>query len=142
MYRTIFDPLPEPLTTSHDVDRATVKPPREAYGVRGACSRFRCGQNVRISNGIRKREQAPRTPYASRGSAALRLARLAGHSGIGTSLNSRSTNSERGNASGARARLRLRVTAAAEKAVRGGHPWVFDASIREQNRPGELGELA
>src|SRR5438874_3430549 len=34
---------------------------REAYGVRGACSRGRmCGA-------VRKREQAPRTPYASRG---------------------------------------------------------------------------
>src|SRR5439155_24216413 len=34
---------------------------REAYGVRGACSRCRmCGT-------VRKREQAPRTPYASRG---------------------------------------------------------------------------
>jgi 23S rRNA (cytosine1962-C5)-methyltransferase len=38
--------------------------------------------------------------------------------------------------------LRLRVTAAAETAVRGGHPWVFAGSIREQNRPGETGELA
>jgi 23S rRNA (cytosine1962-C5)-methyltransferase len=41
-----------------------------------------------------------------------------------------------------RARLRLRLTPAAETAVRSGHPWVFDGSIREQNRPGELGELA
>jgi len=40
------------------------------------------------------------------------------------------------------ARLRFRVTAAAEKAVRAGHPWVFAESIREQNRPGQLGELA
>lgn len=40
------------------------------------------------------------------------------------------------------ARLRLRVTAAAESAIRGGHPWVFDASIREQNRVGQAGELA
>ncbi len=39
-------------------------------------------------------------------------------------------------------RLRLRVTAAAESAIRGGHPWLFDASIREQNRPGQPGELA
>ncbi len=39
-------------------------------------------------------------------------------------------------------RLRLRVTAAAESAIRGGHPWVFDASIREQNRAGQAGELA
>src|SRR5204863_5468309 len=33
---------------------------REAYGVRGACSRFRTVPH------IRQREQAPRTPYASR----------------------------------------------------------------------------
>src|SRR5438876_7124466 len=34
---------------------------REAYGVRGACSRCpMCGA-------VRQREQAPRTPYASRG---------------------------------------------------------------------------
>ena len=39
-------------------------------------------------------------------------------------------------------RLRLRVTAAAETAIRGGHPWVYDASIREQNRAGTAGELA
>src|SRR6185503_8806311 len=38
--------------------------------------------------------------------------------------------------------LRLRVTAAAETAVRSGHPWVFAKSIREQNREGRLGELA
>src|SRR5262245_58390883 len=39
-------------------------------------------------------------------------------------------------------RLRLRVTAAAERAIRSGHPWVYSDSIRETNRPGELGELA
>ncbi|MBK9140299.1 MAG: class I SAM-dependent methyltransferase [Verrucomicrobia bacterium] len=39
-------------------------------------------------------------------------------------------------------RLRLRVTAAAEASVRGGHPWVFGDSVREQNREGTLGELA
>ena len=38
--------------------------------------------------------------------------------------------------------LRLRVTAAAETIVRGGHPWVFAQSVREQNRPGQTGELA
>jgi 23S rRNA (cytosine1962-C5)-methyltransferase len=38
--------------------------------------------------------------------------------------------------------LRLRVTAAAETIVRGGHPWVFAQSVREQNRDGEIGELA
>ena len=39
-------------------------------------------------------------------------------------------------------RLRLRVTAAAENYVRGGHPWVFADSVREQNRAGTAGELA
>ena len=38
--------------------------------------------------------------------------------------------------------LRLRITAAAEKTVRSGHPWIFGESIREQNRTGEAGELA
>ncbi len=38
---------------------------REAFGVRGACSRFR------VSNHQRKRQQAGRTPYASRGSVAV-----------------------------------------------------------------------
>lgn len=37
--------------------------------------------------------------------------------------------------------LRLRVTAAAETAIRSGHPWVYSGSVREQNREGELGEL-
>lgn len=39
-------------------------------------------------------------------------------------------------------RLRLRVTAAAESVLRSGHPWLFAESIKEQNRAGELGELA
>ena len=39
-------------------------------------------------------------------------------------------------------RLRLRVRAAAETIVRSGHPWLFADSIKEQNRPGQLGELA
>jgi 23S rRNA (cytosine1962-C5)-methyltransferase len=39
-------------------------------------------------------------------------------------------------------RLRLRVTAAAEQRLRSGHPWLFADSIREQNRPGDTGELA
>lgn len=39
-------------------------------------------------------------------------------------------------------RLRLRITAAAETHVRGGHPWVFAESVREQNREGAAGELA
>ena len=40
------------------------------------------------------------------------------------------------------ARLRLRVTAAAESVLRGGHPWLFAESIQAQNRAGQLGELA
>jgi 23S rRNA (cytosine1962-C5)-methyltransferase len=39
-------------------------------------------------------------------------------------------------------RLRLRITAAAETAVRSGHPWVFSDSVRESNRAGQTGELA
>lgn len=39
-------------------------------------------------------------------------------------------------------KLRLRVSPAAEKQVRAGHPWIYDASIRGQNREGEPGELA
>jgi 23S rRNA (cytosine1962-C5)-methyltransferase len=41
-----------------------------------------------------------------------------------------------------RPRLRLRVTATAETILRSGHPWLFADSVREQNRPGQLGELA
>jgi len=40
------------------------------------------------------------------------------------------------------ARLRLRVTTAAESSLRSGHPWLFADSIHEQNRPGQLGEVA
>jgi 23S rRNA (cytosine1962-C5)-methyltransferase len=40
------------------------------------------------------------------------------------------------------ARLRLRVSAAAETILRGGHPWLYAESIREQNREGKAGELA
>jgi len=39
-------------------------------------------------------------------------------------------------------RLRLRISAAAETAVRSGHPWVFSDSVQETNRPGQTGELA
>jgi 23S rRNA (cytosine1962-C5)-methyltransferase len=39
-------------------------------------------------------------------------------------------------------RLRLRITAAAETAVRSGHPWVFSDSVQESNRVGVTGELA
>jgi 23S rRNA (cytosine1962-C5)-methyltransferase len=34
------------------------------------------------------------------------------------------------------------VSAAAEKTIRGGHPWVFGESVQEHNRQGEAGELA
>jgi 23S rRNA (cytosine1962-C5)-methyltransferase len=40
------------------------------------------------------------------------------------------------------ARLRLRVTAAAESILRAGHPWLFAESVKEQNRAGVSGELA
>src|SRR6266536_789447 len=48
-----------PACQTHGCD---VRPndPREAYAVRPACWRFRTTQRAR------KREQAPRTPYASR----------------------------------------------------------------------------
>ena len=39
-------------------------------------------------------------------------------------------------------RLKLRVSPASESQIRAGHPWVYDASIRELNREGTLGELA
>lgn len=39
-------------------------------------------------------------------------------------------------------RLRLRVTATAETILRGGHPWLFAESVRDQNREGRSGELA
>jgi 23S rRNA (cytosine1962-C5)-methyltransferase len=45
-------------------------------------------------------------------------------------------------ASTAPPRLRLRVTATAESIIRGGHPWVYSDSLREQNRDGSAGELA
>jgi 23S rRNA (cytosine1962-C5)-methyltransferase len=38
--------------------------------------------------------------------------------------------------------LHLRVSPPAEKALRGGHPWLFADRILEQNRPGKSGELA
>ncbi len=41
-----------------------------------------------------------------------------------------------------RQRLRLRVSGAAESALRSGHPWVWAESCREQSRAGQLGELA
>ncbi|MFM8878755.1 MAG: class I SAM-dependent methyltransferase [Verrucomicrobiota bacterium] len=39
-------------------------------------------------------------------------------------------------------RLRLRLTAAGEHAVRKGHPWVYSERIRETNREGISGEVA
>lgn len=39
-------------------------------------------------------------------------------------------------------RLRLRLTPAAELAVRGGHPWVYAERVKEANRPGVTGETA
>lgn len=39
-------------------------------------------------------------------------------------------------------RLRLRLTPAAETAVRRGHPWVYADRIRDQNRTGTAGEIA
>jgi 23S rRNA (cytosine1962-C5)-methyltransferase len=39
-------------------------------------------------------------------------------------------------------RLKLRVSAAAERALRSGHPWVYSDSVREVSRAGALGELA
>jgi 23S rRNA (cytosine1962-C5)-methyltransferase len=38
--------------------------------------------------------------------------------------------------------LRLHVTAAAEKILRSGHPWLFADSILQQNREGIIGEMA
>src|SRR2546421_386638 len=38
--------------------------------------------------------------------------------------------------------LRLRLRPTAESIVRGGHPWIFADSIKEQNRDGGPGELA
>src|SRR5437016_4173944 len=39
-------------------------------------------------------------------------------------------------------RLHLRITPTAEWKLRSGHPWLYSDSILEQNREGELGELA
>jgi 23S rRNA (cytosine1962-C5)-methyltransferase len=39
-------------------------------------------------------------------------------------------------------RIALRLISAAERAVRRGHPWVFDNSIREQSHAGKSGDLA
>lgn len=39
-------------------------------------------------------------------------------------------------------RLKLTVKPSAEGLVRGGHPWIYEDSVRRQNREGETGELA
>lgn len=39
-------------------------------------------------------------------------------------------------------RIALRVSAPAERALRQGHPWVFDNSITQQSHPGTPGDLA
>ena len=44
--------------------------------------------------------------------------------------------------SGTKVRLRLRISPAAETAVRSGHPWVFSDSVQAANRAGQPGELA
>lgn len=38
-------------------------------------------------------------------------------------------------------KLRMRVTPAAELAVRHGHPWIYGDKVRQQNRMGETGEM-
>lgn len=40
------------------------------------------------------------------------------------------------------ARLRLHLTPAAARAVRGGHPWIYADRLARANRPGQTGELA
>ncbi len=42
----------------------------------------------------------------------------------------------------AHTRLALRVSPAAERALRRGHPWLFDQSITHQSGPGQPGDLA
>src|SRR5947199_10661260 len=39
-------------------------------------------------------------------------------------------------------RLHLRIRPTAEWKLRSGHPWLYGESILDQNRPGQLGELA
>ena len=39
-------------------------------------------------------------------------------------------------------RLALRVTVAAQHALRGGHPWLFDQAILSQSGEGRPGDLA
>src|SRR5436189_4658717 len=56
---------------------------REAYGVRAACCRFRTVLKFPSSLDWRKRQQAARTPYASRHSDALNTYSLGGGEGAG-----------------------------------------------------------
>jgi 23S rRNA (cytosine1962-C5)-methyltransferase len=42
----------------------------------------------------------------------------------------------------AKRNMALHVTPAAERAIRGGHPWLFDQSIRRRSRDGRSGDLA
>ena len=39
-------------------------------------------------------------------------------------------------------RIAMHVKPAAERALRGGHPWLFEEGVRKQNREGEAGDLA
>jgi 23S rRNA (cytosine1962-C5)-methyltransferase len=39
-------------------------------------------------------------------------------------------------------RIAIRVKPAAERALRGGHPWVYDQAIRKQSHTGQSGDLA
>lgn len=39
-------------------------------------------------------------------------------------------------------RIALRITSAAERALRQGHPWLFDQAITSQSHPGRVGDLA
>lgn len=39
-------------------------------------------------------------------------------------------------------RIALRVSPAAERAIRGGHPWLFESGIRQQSHDGRSGDLA
>ena len=39
-------------------------------------------------------------------------------------------------------RIALRINASAERALRQGHPWIFDQSITEQSHAGAPGDLA
>lgn len=45
-------------------------------------------------------------------------------------------------ATAAAPRLKLTVSPAAERHIRSGHPWVYESSVRTQNRDGDAGELA